>query len=416
MIKYYGMPKNIVIIGAGFGGLRAAILLGKKIKQKRDQYKVILIDRHSYHTYTPLLYEAATTPKEIANYLKLKSLVTIPIIDILKKLPVKFINSEVTSIDLNNGKIHCRAFEVTHEELKFDYLILAPGSEINYFGIPGLEKHALPLKTFMDAVKIRDAIVAALETKKEPAIIIGGGGSTGVELAGELKIWQPKLRITIVEASPTILPGLEEAVIKKAARRLEKLGVEILTGEIITEAQKETISLKSGKKLSFDVLIWAGGVKASSLIANLPLKLETKGRIETAPELFCLPQTENLKLYGEVYGIGDVICCYDPNTKKPMPMVARAAIVQANIAVHNIFHQKKKAYYPTYYPYVIPIGGKYAIAKVGPLIISGLCGWILKELVEINYLFSIIPWLSALKIWLKSIWLFIQNEKLGRSH
>ena len=278
--------QNIVIIGAGFGGLRTAVLLAKKIKNRKltGRYNVILIDRNKHQTYTPLLYEAATVSKDSANYSE------------IKKLVVYSIDNEVVKIDLINGDIHCQSFAVTQEELKFDYLVLASGSEVNYFNIPGLAENSLTLKTFIDALKIRDKVLDLTAEKKDVRILIGGGGSSGVELAGELKKWLPKLSVTIVEAAPTILSGLDVQVINKVEKRLKDLGVEIITNEKITQVQKNKV-LTERKELLFDALIWCGGVKPSRLVSELPLKTEAKGRIEVGGEMLCLPQSENLELF-----------------------------------------------------------------------------------------------------------------------
>lgn len=410
-----GSEKNIVIVGAGFGGLRTAMLLGKRIKRKRltDRYKIVLIDKNGYHIYTPLLYEAATMAKETANYPEIKSLIAYPVSDLIKGLPIQFIQNEVTGIDLIKGFVYCQSFEITHEELKFDYLVLAPGSETNYFNIPGLEENSFTLKGLTDALKIRNAALEELSVKKIPRILIGGGGSTGVELAGELKEWQPNISIGIVESSPNILPGFEPNVRERVTNRLNKLKIDLLTGKTISEAYKNKLAMKDGSSMNFDVLIWCGGVKASKLISRLPLKIEPRGRAEVKEEMLCLPLTENLKLYGQVYGIGDSICCYDSLTKKPLPMVARAAISQATVVANNILGKQKKTYCPKTYPYIIPVGGKYAVAKIGPFIFSGIFGWLFKGLVELNYLLSIMPISYALKTWLRGLYVFIKNDRLG---
>ena len=133
--------------------------------------------------------------------------------------------------------------------------------------------------------------------------------------------------------------------------------------------------------------------------------------------LECIPETPDLKVYGHIYAIGDIACPYDPKTGKPTALVARAAINQADIAAKNIIEEIKKERrfdhrFSTYvykwqeYPYVIPVGGRYAVAKLGPVIISGFLGWVLKELVELRYFLSIMPFFKAVKIWLKSLWVF----------
>lgn len=417
--------KSIVVLGAGFGGLRAATLIAREIKRRglEKRCTVTLIDRNDYHTYTPTLYEAATTSKETANYLQIKNIVTFPIAEIIKGLPITFIKDAVTAIDLINGDIHC-----SQKILKFDYLVLAPGSETNYFDIPGLKENALTLKSFIDALKIRDNIFELAQSKKRGIkILIGGGGSTGVELAGEIKEWlcqleeelgQCEATVTIVESAPTILPGFDERIIKLVIRRLKKIGVSIITNEIITEARPDKIILKSGKELPHDLLIWAGGVRAPDFIAGLPLKIEKRGRVEVISKLECLPQTPDLRLYGKIYGIGDAVCIYDKKTGKPMPGVARAALNQATIAAHNVICDIEsraihKEYQTKNYPYVIPVGGKWALAKIGPLVIWGFWGWLLKGLVELRYLASILSIWKSVRIWLKGLLIFIKNDRLG---
>jgi len=197
-----------------------------------------------------------------------------------------------------------------------------------------------------------------------------------------------------------------------------------MTNEIIKQAMANEVLTQGGKNIPFDILIWTGGVKASSLTQKLPLKKEKRGRIEIGSALECLPQSPDLKVTGHIYAIGDIACSYDPETGRPVPQVARAAISQGKIAAKNIIEDIKKhaglskktftyTYKPINYPYIIPVGGKYAVAKIGPLIISGFWGWILKGLVEFNYLISIMPFGKALKIWLKGLRVFIQNDRLG---
>ncbi|MDP3901568.1 MAG: NAD(P)/FAD-dependent oxidoreductase [bacterium] len=425
--------QSIVILGAGFGGLRTAIAIAKKIKKLHLQkkYDVILLDKNSYHTYTPTLYEAATTSKTTANYPELQEIVAIPIGNLIRKYKINFIRAAITTLDLIGGDIH-----YDNGRLKYDYLILAIGSEVNYFDIPGLKENSLSLKTFIDALAIRNRILNYIsDGKKDLKIVIGGGGSTGVELAGEIQGWLRELRTetknscdvktTIIEAAPNILPGFEEKIIESASIRLKKIGVNTSFNEVIDSIKPNKILLKSGREIHYDIFIWTGGVKASSLMQTLPLKREEKRKqIVTVPGMECLPATPDLKLYGKIYALGDAICFYDPITEKTIPKVARAALVQADVVANNIIEDikareeitsktKHRIYQPITYPYVIPIGGKYAIAKLGSIIISGFWGWIFKILVELNYLLSITnPW-QAVKLWSKGLRIFIKNDRLG---
>jgi len=438
------MVKNIVILGAGFGGLSAALRLHKKIKRRglTGKYRVILIDKNSYHTYTPTLYEIATTSKEVAGYLDLKRIVTFPVAHIIRNTSIMFVCQKIEMLDLLEGDIHL----ADGEKIKYEYVVIALGSEANDFGIPGVREHALQLKSFTDALRIRDTVLEKLMdrggdglpvrcTQTGLRIVIGGGGSTGVELAGELKEWACALEeteancnvsVSIVDGSPAMLSSFDQRVVDYATRRLNRLGVELVTGEFIKEVLPREIILKNGRTLPYQVFIWAGGVRAISLLTKLPLQAEARGRrLEVGSRLECLPSTPDLKLFGKIYALGDNICFYDPETKKAIPGVARAAISQAGVVAHNIFEDIKreeglsdnpehKKYNPTMeYPYVLPVGGKWAVAKIGPFVVHGYIAWILKGLIELYYLASIMPIKKALKIWLTGLRIFVQNDRLG---
>jgi NADH:ubiquinone reductase (H+-translocating) len=428
--------KTIVILGAGFGGLRAAILLGKKIKKLHltDKYRVLIIDQNDYHTYTPTLYEIATTSKEIANQFQLKEIVTFPIQALLWGTPVEFLKARVESIKPEDATITCNTGEV----INYSHLVIALGSEPNFFNISGLQEYALTLKSFNDALHIRERIATFIlehDGKAPLSIVVGGGGSTGVEFAAELQTWlcevtglTPKVcwaRTTIVEGGPTILGPFDKKIIEKAEKRLAALSINVMTNERISSVTKNEVMLASGKKLSADVLVWTGGVKPNSLIASLAIKLDEKsGRVDVTAEMECLPISADLQFSNKIYGIGDATCFVDPTTQRPVPGVARVALMQADIVSKNIIEEIKFSekistekhltkFEPRQYPYVIPVGGKYAIAKFGSVIISGFFGWILKGLVELNYLLSIMPKIHAFKFWIKGLNIFIKNDRLG---
>lgn len=397
------MQKNIVILGAGFGGLQAALRLSKKLERDdlNEKYSVVLVDKNLFHTFTPLLYEIAATSPETANNLKLQKLVSFPIQSLISNKNITFVNDEISGVDMERKKI-----QFSHSEIDFEYLVIAPGAEVNYFGIPGLQKYALTMKSFADALRIRDALAAALQNDRTANVIVGGGGATGVELAGEIEEWAPRAHVIVIDGAPTILNGFSQKVIKKVTERLKKLGIETITNEIIGEVTEHNAVLKSGKQIPYDIFIWAGGVKASSLAGKFSLKLDKRGRIETEPTLKCA---------ANVYAIGDVSSFVDPKTNNPVPQVARAAIEEGKIAAKNIINDILKntrieIYKPWNYPYIVPVGGKYAVAKIGPLVISGLPAWIFKGFTELNYFVSIMPIWEALKIWFKGLKIFIKNH------
>lgn len=424
--------KKILILGAGFGGLQAAMRIAKKLARLglEKKYEVLLIDRNSYHTFTPLLYEVATTSMATATATKLRELTAYEISPLLQSAHVKFMRSEVINLDLIEGDIHLAG----GERLNADFIVLALGAEINYFGIAGLKGSSLPLKTFADALHIRDAISKmAGEGAADIRIVVGGGGPTGVELAGELRAWcgelseefpRCRLQLKLIEANPKILSGFEDKTVASAEKRLARLGVEIITNARISGVEGKKLSLEDKRTVPFDFLIWSGGIKAPDMLSRLPVEAEQRGRIVVAQGMECIPQTPTLKLSSKIYALGDAVCFYDPATNKPIPAVAPAAVEEAKVIAHNIveeiraaevagYRSEIKNYQPRRYPYIIPIGGKWAVAKLGPFVFSGFPGWIFKGVVELNYLFSIMPFGNALKIWLKGLKIFIQNDRLG---
>lgn len=424
--------KNIAIIGAGFGGLRTALLIGKKIKklELETRYRVTLIDRNDYHTYTPTLYEFATNDPEHTSYTQLREMVTLNLHQLTSNLPIEVINATVSGIDTKKSVLTF----AERDPLSFEYLVLAPGSEPNYFDIPGLEKHATPLKTFRDSIEIREYILDALHQKPEPIdVVVGGGGSAGVELAGEVRSWLNKIqmeskgarqsRVSVIETAPTVLAQFPQSVTQKAMRRLARIGVKTIVNERIASVRDNLISLATGKNIPFDVLVWTGGIKPSTLIANLAIAKEPRGRVLVSETMECSPAEHAPMLGKKIFALGDIVFVMNPKTKQPIPQTAHAALVQANVVAHNLVEDIRlregvgsepafRVFTPKDYPYIIPIGGKFAIARIGPLVISGLFGWILKGVVELMYLASLMPFAKAFSLCVRGLRIIIKNDRV----
>ena len=391
------MKKNVIVLGGGFGGLRAALSLAHDLKSARllDRYAVTLVDRHECHVYTPLLYEIAIPPSQPSRAIS-EDRVELRFKRILAKTPVQFLQGEVAALDLARGDIH-----LAHgEELPCDYLVLAPGSETNYFGIPGLEKNSLSLKTFADAKKIQTTIAELFSKNPAARILVGGGGPTGVEVAGEIRFNYPRAKVTIVEAMPTLLTGFSPRFLAPVVKRLRQLGVEIVANEAITSVAKNKAVTKTKREVPFDLLIWTGGVKAPDFLKTLPLKIEPHGRMEVAAAMLCLPQSPDLKIAPMVYAVGDSVCVYDPQTGKPMPGVAPAAIEQGEVVAENIFEdilhaegmkqkRRRAAYKIKEHPYILSVGGRWTVAKIGPVVMTGFLAWLFERAIEIDYRLSI---------------------------
>lgn len=391
------MKKSIVILGGGFGGLRTALSLAYDLKHAEllNRYSITLVDRHEYHTYTPLLCEMAVSPADPGRAIS-EDRVVKRFKSLLRKTSVNFVQGEVTELDLERGDIHL----ARGEELTCDYLVLAPGSEVNYFGIPGLEKNSMSVKSFVDAKKTQTAISELFLGNPAARIMVGGGGPTGIEVAAEIKYNYPKAKVAIVEAMPTLLTGFSPRFLATVETRLRKLGVKIITDEPIVSVTKGSAVSKNKRELPFDLLIWTGGVKAPEFLTALPLKTESRGRIEVAPEMLCLPQTPDLELRPMVYALGDSVCVYDPKTGKPMPGVAPAAIEQGEVVAENILNDiqkeeglrhgfRRRIYKTKEHPYALPVGGRWTVAKIGPIVLTGILARIFRRVIEIDYSLSL---------------------------
>ena len=417
------MPRTIAILGAGFGGLRAAMLLGKAIRCHRlTDCRVVLVERNDFHTYAPLLYEVSASPEDVAGYYDLKSIVTFPLAAVLGDDAIEVMRDTVSGLDLQNGRVAL----ASGAHLDYDYLIIALGAQTHYFGIPGMQKGALGLKSFDDAIRIRDAVWLSSCTLNRLRIVIGGGGSTGVELAGELQPWlnaitregRCRTGITLLHSGPTVLNGFSPRVVGKVAGRLARLQVKVLTDERIVAIDREAhlARLESGMQIPFDVLIWTAGVTPNPVLGGLPVRYAKGGRLALAADLSVLPEGET-PLHGKVYGVGDVAGAAMRKDGQDVPMTARNAISQASVAARNVIADIRGeaglAYTPRSCPYIIPVGGKYAVAKIGPFVVGGLPAWLFKGAVELGYLFAILPPLHALRVWFKGIRLFTLNDRLG---
>lgn len=421
--------KRIVILGGGFGGLRVAMRLEKYLKKRilLDRYEIVLIDQYSYHTYTPLLYEVALSVESLPRR-ELETLVAYNLKELLRGRLINFFQERVTQADFNSHLVRTEK-----QALGFEYLIIALGSEVNYFGVPGVRENSLTLKSLTDALKIRDRISNYFfDDEKKCKIVVGGGGATGVELAAEAKNLMPWAEVNILEGSDSILNGCDKAVIKKAGERLTRLGVTVKTNFKISEVGTDMVLGADKESEPFDLFLWTAGVRAASFTTHLPVKKERGERVTLTEKFGCVPERSDFRVgdsvdkYGasKIYAIGDVACFTDAGTGKMAPLFAWVALQQAEVLAKNIFERIKKEeglsrtarFYPYKYRelgYVVPVGGKFAVAKIGRFIFSGFAGWIVKGLVELEYLISIMPFFKAVRLWLRGLFVFIKNDRLG---
>jgi NADH dehydrogenase len=310
-----GSRPRVVVLGGGFGGIGAAKNL------RKSDVDVVLVDGHDYHTFQPLLYQVATGLLE-------QPAVGHPIRDLFDKQDnVRVHQDRVTGIDLD-------AREVSFSELgpeSYDYLVLALGAEVNYFGVDGAAEHAFPLYTLADAVRLKDHVLErweAADRKPQLAadgalnIVVVGGGPTGVETAGAMAelysgvfredypdVAPEQARIVLVEASPEIFAMFKPDIRSYTEQALTERGVEVMTGEVVESVSPEQVRLKSGTALSAHTLVWGAGLQGNALVRSLGLELERGNRIGVDGEL-------RIPSHPEVFAVGDIAAITDPKTEQ----------------------------------------------------------------------------------------------------
>jgi NADH dehydrogenase len=367
---------QIVIVGAGFGGLRAA----QRLKHARA--RVTVLDRRNHHLFQPLLYQVATAglnPSDIAA----------PIRRILRRQAnTTVLLAEVAAIDLG-----ARRVRLSEGELAYDFLIVAAGATDSYFGHDAWAPHAPGLKSLDDAVEIRTRVLLAFEAAERAAddaeraawltFVVIGGGPTGVELAGALseiarhtlardfRRFDPRqARVLLLEGGPRVLPAYREASSASAQRQLERLGVTVRTGAMVTDIDATGVRF-GAEHVEARTVLWAAGVRGSALATTLGVPLDRAGRVVVAPDL-------SVPGHPEAFVVGDL--CSFLQDGKPVPGVAPAAMQEGDHAAANVLRLLDgKATEPFVYwdkGSLATIGRASAVAEIGWLRLSGLLAWL----------------------------------------
>jgi NADH dehydrogenase len=384
---------NIVILGAGYGGVHAAKILSKKYKKNKG-VEITLIDRNPIHTLMTELHEVAGGRVEPDS-------VQVDLRKIFYGSKVNIITEEVKNVDVNN-----QVLTTEFGEYKYDYLILGTGSEPAYFGIPGVQEHGFSLWSIDNAIKIRHHIknmfkLASKERNEQRrqamlTFAVAGAGFTGIEMVGELIEWKKKLckeynvdqndvKLMVVEALGSILNILDDKMVLKAERYMIKHKIEILKNASITEVTPNEVSLKDGRKISTRTLIWTCGVQGNSFAKSFGLDLNNRGRINTNEFMQSLNK-EN------VYVVGDA-AFMEEGKSKGLPQIVEAALQTAETAAHNIIADiaktDKKVFKSNYHGFMVSIGSHYAVADVGGMKLTGFLATAMKHLVNLHYLFGV---------------------------
>jgi NADH dehydrogenase len=352
--------------------------------------ELTLVDRHDYH-------QVLTELPRVAGGTRAAEAVRIPLQDLLAKR-VRFIQTEISGFDLADRRLLTEVGPIGWKRL-----VLALGSRPNDFAIPGLAQRALSLYSASDAERVWAATMTALTAaagatdperqRRLATVVVGGGGATGVELAGELAEMLPeeaslhglapdRPAVWLVEAGPTILAGSSPQLINKASRILSDLGVHVRTNAAIAAATEEGFRLKDGQLVEGGVFVWAGGVKAPELVADSGLPTGHNGRVKVDRYLRVLDHVD-------IYVAGDLASVVDPRSGHVLPPLAQVALEEGETVARNLdaeldgrpleaftFHDKG---------FVVSVGTRRGVADIAGITSGGQLAHLLKDAIEWEY-------------------------------
>ncbi len=404
--------KHIVIVGGGFSGITAA----KKLK--KADVDITIIDRSNHHLFQPLLYQVATaalSPSDIAA----------PIRAIVGARPgLRVILGEVEKVLLAENKLLIDS----NQTVSYDELILAPGSQYNYFGNDDWKKEAPGLKSISDALNIRERILLSLEEAeqiddpklREPYLtfVVIGGGPTGVEMAGAIAeiakrnmmrdystFSKNETRIFLVEAGPKILNPYPDVLSESAREMLEDMGVRVLRNTAVTDIKKNSVRFGEGI-IKTPNIIWAAGVKASSLLDTLNVEQDRTGRIKVNKNL-------SVPGYPNIYVVGDAAYLED-ESREPLPALAPVAMQQGEFLgklLSGKQNVKDASFHYTDKGTMATIGRAKAVAKLKNFNVSGFLAWLMWSFVHI---LQLIMFRKKVRVFAEWIWYYFTLTRAVR--
>jgi NADH dehydrogenase len=411
---------RVVIIGGGFGGLSAARRL------KHAPVDVTLIDRYNYHLFQPLLYQVATGALSPAN-------VASPLRNILKKQEnTRVFLAEAIGIDVARRRVI-----LSDGAVEYDTLIVATGSSHQYFGHDEWEQFAPGLKTVDDATDIRRRILLAFETaERQPdpekirallTFVIVGGGPTGAELAGALgeiandtlrhdfrKIDPSKAQIILVEGADRVLPTYPPRLSAAACRMLERLGVTVRVGGLVTNVGSNGVTIREGDRtetIATHTILWAAGVLASPL--GRALAEATGAQVDKSGRAIVEPDC-TIPGHPEIFVIGD-LASFSHQTGKPLPGVAQPAIQQgryvAKVIERRLRGEKSSPFHYWDKGNLAVIGRGDAVADLNQLQLAGFPAWLIWIFV---HLLNLVEFQNRLLVFIQWGWFYFTFDRSAR--
>jgi len=410
------LTKHVVIVGGGFGGIATARGL------RRAGVSVTLVDRRNHHVFQPLLYQVAMaglSPAEIA----------VPIRSILRaQANTRVLLAEAVGFDLERRIVRLEGAA----DLQYDYLVVAPGSRPNYFGHDEWARVAPGLKSVEDATEIRSRVLLAFEAAEREAdpirqrqqltFVVIGAGPTGVELAGAIaelagyvlardfrSIRPEGTRVILVEGGERVLASFSPELSREATLALEQMGVEVRTSVRVTGIDETGVTLDGRERIDARTVLWAAGVAAAPLTAQLGAQLDRMGRVRV--EADC-----SLPGHPEVFCIGDAACLLPREGEAPLPGVSPVAIQQGEFVAkaigRSLLREDRGAFRYWDKGSMATIGRSRAIVELGSLRLSGLFAWLVWLVVHIYYLIDFRNRLLVLIDWAWAYFAYARGARL----
>lgn len=375
--------QHVVIVGGGFGGLKAALELVND-----DRFKITLISDRDTFRYYPTLYHTAV------GGLRRQS--SIPIMDLFKDKELELIVGEATAIDRKARSLTLK----DGRHYNYDTAILSLGVVTNYFGIPGMEELSFSIKSIEQIIRLQNHVHQYLTDEKKPDehYVIVGAGPTGIELAGALPQYMKRvlekhgikhraIHIDLIEANPRLLPRFPKDVSRAIARRLKDQGVRIYTGSSVQGLTADNLTV-NGKPIRSHTVVWTAGVTNHQFFKENGFQLTNRGKVVT--DMY-------LQADDGVYVIGD-------NANTPYSGMAQTALYDGHYVAKNLIRKadgKDPKGYSIKKPItVIPVGERWAAVMWGQVRMYGLAGWLLREAGDFVGFKDYQPWWKATQQWL----------------
>ena len=403
-------PK-VVIVGGGFGGIE----LAKRLKNK--EVEVLMLDRHNYHTFQPLLYQVATGGLEADS-------IAFPLRKIFKNQNnFTFRVTDVERVDAERKVVHSSIGEIS-----YDYLIIATGSDTNYFGQKEIEHFSMPMKTIPEALNLRSMILQNLEEaliEPDPVrknsllnFVVVGGGPTGVELSGALaelkrhvlpkdypELSADEIKVYLIEGSPELLGSMSAQASAKAMEFLKKLGVEVNTELRVVSYDGAILKLSAGEDINTKNVLWSAGVKGAALDGLPPDAIARGNRI-------LVDEFNRVQGQQYIFAIGDVAASISDEKPNGLPGVAPVAIQQGKQLAKNIIRfindEQPEAFRYFDKGSMATVGRNLAVVDIGRIRFQGIFAWFVWMFV---HLMSLVGFRNKVVTFVNWVWSYFSYDR-----